>query len=220
MYKQMTINIAKALYIFVILIFTTSCFTGSSVKKFGIDKEDGVPEGLQVNHKAPDFTGKTHKGENFRLSEKLSEGPLMLFFYRGFWCPVCNDYLQDYQDSLKMVTGKGVNVVAVTPETSENIDKTREKTGTSFPIISDSARQIMKKYNVDFKVTKGYQSMIKAGKFIDIATANDQQEAHLPVPATYLINPKGTIVWRQFDPDYKNRASIADIVEAIDEQGL
>ena len=78
----------------------------------------------------------------------------------------------------------------------------------------------MKMYDVDFKVTKEYQNMIKMGKFTDIATANEQKEAYLPVPATYLISRQGTIVWRQFDPDYKNRATIADIVEAIEEQGL
>jgi peroxiredoxin len=37
----------------------------------------------------------------------------------------------------------------------------------------------------------------------------------LPIPATYIINEDGIIVWRQFDPDYKHRASVKEILNAL-----
>ena len=144
----------------------------------------------------------------------------MLFFYRGYWCPVCNDYLKDYQDSLKMISEKGVAVVAVTPETSENVSKTRNKTGAAFTIISDSTGRIMEKYDVKFKVTNGYQRMVKAGLFTDVAETNGQEKAYLPVPATYLINRDGIIEWKHFNTNYKKRASVKDILKAVEESGL
>jgi hypothetical protein len=43
-----------------------------------------------------------------------------------------------------------------------------------------------------------------------------QSEAKLLVPATYVINPKGEIVFRHFDYDYKNRASVNAMLAALD----
>lgn len=43
--------------------------------------------------------------------------------------------------------------------------------------------------------------------------SNNKQQ--LPIPATFLINKDGKIVWRQFDRDYHNRASVKDILKAI-----
>ena len=66
----------------------------------------------------------------------------------------------------------------------------------------------MKDYDVMFSVTKAYQDKVQSGLSIDIAKNNGRDAARLPVPATYIINKDGIIVAVQFDPDYKNRASV------------
>jgi peroxiredoxin len=66
----------------------------------------------------------------------------------------------------------------------------------------------MKDYEVMFTVTKAYQEKIKSSYSIDIAENNGRDAARLPVPATYIINRDGIVVALQFDPDYKNRASV------------
>jgi len=38
-----------------------------------------------VGDKAPDFSLKNYQGETVSLSAKLSEGPIVLGFYRGGW---------------------------------------------------------------------------------------------------------------------------------------
>ncbi len=38
---------------------------------------------------------------------------------------------------------------------------------------------------------------------------------NLPIPVTFIINKDGIISWRQFDPDYKNRSSVKDILNAL-----
>lgn len=39
----------------------------------------------------------------------------------------------------------------------------------------------------------------------------------LPIPATYIINKDGIIIWRQFDPNYKKRSNVSEILEALQE---
>jgi peroxiredoxin len=49
----------------------------------------------------------------------------------------------------------------------------------------------------------------------DIARTNNQKDAQLPVPATYIINTDRQIVARQFDVNYKNRASVRWVLENL-----
>ena len=66
-----------------------------------------------------------------------------------------------------------------------------------------------------FDVNEKYQNKIKKFLHTDIAQNNGQEKAKLPVPATYIINKQGVIIYKQFDYDYKNRASAEDILKAL-----
>lgn len=187
--------------------------------KYGILADDvNAPEGLQEGQPAPMFKAVDQHGEKQSLRKLLKEGPVVLLFYRGQWCPVCNRYLSGIQDSLSMIRDAGAQVVAVGPETPENLKKTVEKTGAEFLVLADQDDDIMERYDLRFQVTDSYAGKIKQYLGASIAENNDQETAMLPVPATYVIQPDGRIAYRQFDPNYKNRASVAEILEAL--QGI
>lgn len=177
--------------------------------RFGIDTtENNIPRGLEVGEKAPDFIGYDQTGKQVELKKLLEKAPVIMFFYMGKWCPVCSRYLNNYQDSLKILTDQGFNVVAITPESIENVEQTVKLHGLTFTVIYDCQEKIMRDYNVMFSVTKSYQAKIFSGLSIDIAKNNGRDVARLPVPATFIINRDGIIVAAQFDPDYNNRASV------------
>ena len=177
--------------------------------KFGIETKDShIPMGLKVGDKAPDFTGYDQNGKMLESKKILEKGPMILFFYRGKWCPACSRYLNSYQDSLNIITDQGVSIVAITPESIENVEQTVKFHNITFTVIYDCQEKIMKDYDVMFSVTKAYQDKILSSLSTDIARNNGREAARLPVPATFIINRDGFIVAVQFDPDYHNRASV------------
>jgi peroxiredoxin len=99
-------------------------------------------------------------------------------------------------------------LVAITPESIENVEQTVKLHNLTFTVIYDCQEKIMKDYDVMFSVTKAYQDKILSKFSIDIAKNNGRDTARLPVPATYIINREGIIVAVQFDPDYNNRATV------------
>jgi peroxiredoxin len=201
----------KYIYLLAIAFSLASAGYGQEINyaKYGIETKDShIPQGLKVGDKAPDFTGYDQKGKQVESKKLLEKGPLILFFYRGKWCPVCSRYLNYYQDSLKVLTDQGFNVVAITPESIENVEQTVKIHNISFTVIYDCQEKIMKDYDVMFDVTKEYQDKILTRLSIDIAKNNGRDSARLPVPATYIINREGIIVAVQFDPDYHNRATV------------
>ena len=187
-----------------------------NLSSFGIETKDShVPQGLKAGDKAPAFTGYDQKGEMVESKKLLEKGPMVLFFYRGKWCPVCSMYLKNYQDSLNLITDQDVNFIAITPESIENVEQTVKFNNISFTVIYDCQEKIMKDYDVMFNVTKDYQDKILKTHSTDIAINNGRDAARLPVPATYIINREGMIVAVQFDPDYHKRASVKWIIRNL-----
>ncbi len=201
----------RTLFLIFIVIFSNSIINGQAVdySGFGMESKDShIPVGLKIGDKAPDFTGYNQSGKMVESKKLLESGPLILFFYRGKWCSFCSRYLDSYQDSLQIITDQGFNVVAITPESVENVEQTVKAHNITFQVIYDCQEKIMRDYDVLFSVTKAYQDKVITKLSIDIAKNNGRETASLPVPATYIINRDGIIVAVQFDPDYKKRATV------------
>ena len=172
------------------------------------------PEGLKVGDKAPMFLAKNQDGKKIELKKLLKKGDVVMLFYRGQWCPYCNQQLKKMNDSLLFISAKGATVIAVTPETAENVQKTIEKTKASFSIIEDENLAIMKSYKVNFAVDENTIAKYKTYG-IDLDKANGSNSSNLPVPATYIIGKNGKIKYAFFDVNYTKRASVKEIIDHL-----
>ena len=174
------------------------------------------PEGLFINSKAPDFKVTDQHGKDIRLKDVWKDSMVVLIFYRGEWSPYCIKYLKTLEDSVHAIKSKGARLIAVTPEKTEYISKTIEKTKATYPLIYDKEMKIMKAYAVAFEVDERTVSRYKNAD-IDLATVNGQKDKiYLPITAVYIINKEGTIVYRYFEFDYKKRVSVQEILDNLD----
>ena len=169
---------------------------------------------LQVGDTAPAFKARDTQGQEVELRQLLKKGPVVLYFYRGQWCPYCNKQLSQLQDSLQTLTSRGAQVVVVTPETQDNIDKTVAKTKAAFPIVHDQDFAIMKAYHTAFTVDDATVQKYQ-GFGVDLAKANGASTSVLPVPATYVIGQNGKIKFAYFNPDYRQRATVQQVARAL-----
>jgi peroxiredoxin len=195
----------KAFFLMVVSLFT--CGLLSAQQK---------AEGLTVKTKAPDFNAKDQNGRKISLRSLRKQGPVVLLFYRGNWCPYCNKQLKELQDSLTYLTAKGASVIAITPEAVEGVDKTIKKTGAAFPIIYDEGVKISKAYQVSYEVDTATVNKYKAKWNVDFLKINQQkQKAYLPVPAVYIIDKNGTITYRFFETNYSKRPSVQELLSNL-----
>lgn len=173
-----------------------------------------APEGLFIASKAPDFKAKDQNGNEVRLKDLLKKGKVVLVFYRGQWCPYCNKALSRLQDSLQLIIDKGATLVAVSPEKSDNIALTVEKTKATYPVLHDEGLKIMKAYDVKYEMQENTVTRYRnAG--LDIEKINGDNGKFLPVPAVYIIDKESTITYRFFETDYKKRPSVKTILENL-----
>lgn len=174
----------------------------------------GVMEtALKAGDKAPDFTLRDHAGNPARLADLLAQGPVVLTWYRGVWCPYCNIQLRAYQESLPEITALGARLVAISPELADNSITTREKNQLEFTVLSDTGSAVARAYGVSYRLP---DSLIEAfnGR-LDIPAQNGDDSWELPLGATYVIAPDGTIAYAFLSADYRERAEPQAIIEAL-----
>ena len=202
----------------IILVLASICLavTSTNAQQYGIS-EHSTPEGIQVGEAAPEISLVDHSGEKYILSESLKKGPVVLVFYRGNWCPYCSRYLADLSDAMPDFNKSGAQLVGVSPESEEQVSITHEEvTGGMITLLYDEDDAIMESYDVAYDVHDSYEDKISKNKDVSIVEHNDQEEAILPVAATYVINKDGMVVYRHFDLDYSQRADIKELLTALD----
>jgi peroxiredoxin len=47
-------------------------------------------QSIKIGDQAPSFTLPNAVGRTVALAELLAQGPVVVNFYRGAWCPYCN----------------------------------------------------------------------------------------------------------------------------------
>ena len=168
-------------------------------------------EQLQKGDVAPEIIGIDQNGKSINSNEILKTNKILLVFYRGNWCPHCKKHLGSLQEHLNDFTEKGVFVVVVTPETVEKTKETAEKFKTDFSIVHDPNNKIMTDYKVIFEVNE--ENVPKYYKIVSekVKESNGDNNV-LPVPATYLIDTDGKIMYAQYDKDYTKRSNLDEIL--------
>jgi peroxiredoxin len=171
--------------------------------------------GLEIGVKAPLFEAIDSDSNTFLLKDALKSGPVVLIFYRGHWCPICSKHLAKVQDSLQYIYNKGATVIAVSPQKPEYLNKMADKTGAKFSLLYDEAYHISNAYDVTFlpksNKLRVYNSMLNA----ELKQSHSDDSQRLPIPATYIIDKEGIIVWRHFDRNYKARSNVREIVDVL-----
>lgn len=171
--------------------------------------------GLAIGDKAPEFTGRDQNGNTLQLSKLLKKGKVVIVFYRGQWCPICMPHVKRLQDSLDKIKEKGANVILISPENLENIQKTILKTNVKIPVLYDKDYKIMKGFDVDFTPRNSLKFLYNTVLRADLKNAQSDDSQTLPIPATYIIDKDRMIIWRHFNRDYKKRSKVKDILDQL-----
>ena len=115
---------------------------------------------------------------------------------------------------MQLIKDKGATLIAISPEKPENITKTVEKTKAEYSILYDEGLKIMKAYEVEFEVPENTITRYR-NSGIDLEKNNGGNGKYLPVPAIYIIDKESTVTYRFFEPDYKKRPSVLEILKNL-----
>lgn len=170
---------------------------------------------LVKGDRIPDVEVLDLEGEKLKLRDIVAEKPAAIIFYRGGWCPFCTKHLKDmgrHQDELKEL---GFQVIAISPDSPENLAEHMEKKRLNFDHYSDSGLEVSKAFGLAFRLAPDVVSKYKDSYKIDLKEwSGGTNEDVLPVPALYLVDSEGKIVFAYTNPDYRERIDAEEVLNA------
>lgn len=177
-----------------------------------------VKSALKTGDKAPLFTLPDATGTPVALAQLLKQGPTIVMFYRGGWCPYCNLELRAYQRLLPEIRNAGGQLIAISPQAPDTSLSTAEKNALAYPVLSDVNTDAARGFGILFTLPDYLQKLYSSlGHGMDVVNANGQWT--LPLPATYVIGKDGVIIAHHVDTDYRKRmepqAALDAIVKAV-----
>jgi len=174
---------------------------------------DGA-KGLTVGDEAPRFTLPNASGQSVSLEDLLQNGPVIVTFYRGGWCPYCNLELRAYQRELGKIEANGATLVAISPETPDHSLSTQEKNDLAFQVLSDVENVVARQFDLVFDMPDYLIDVYKASG-LDVAGHNGNEDWQLPKPATFIIQPSGKISFADVPDDYTKRTDPSAVIKLL-----
>jgi peroxiredoxin len=169
---------------------------------------------LKAGDKAPLFTLKDPEGNSVSSASLLANGPLVVSFYRGVWCPYCNMELQALEAAKPEFERLGAKLVAISPQTPVNSRKSVRQNNLSFPILSDANNDVANAFGLKFALADYLIELYKSLKN-ELPAFNGDSSWTLPMPGRFVIAPDRTIVYAEVNPDYTIRPEPETMVPAL-----
>ncbi len=173
---------------------------------------EAVP--LQAGVAVPAVTLQDAEGQSVKLSDFYADGPLVIVFFRGSWCPICTRHFQAVMKAQPEIAKLGAKLVAISPDSVENTKGNTTKLNPPFPLLSDADLAATRAFGLAFTVDD--ITLAKYKQFgIDLEKASGHKHHALPVPAVYIVDRAGKIVFAHSNPDYSQRLDVETILAEL-----
>ena len=171
---------------------------------------------VQAGEQAPEFTLLNTRAKPVSLASLLEQGPVVLNFYRGAWCPYCNLELKALHDVLPEITALGASLVSISPNVMEKSAAFASDNPFGFDILSDVDNIVAHEYRLVFTLADKLRPIYdQFGIDLPVFDGNDRFE--LPMPATYVLRPDGKVAAGFVHEDYTQRMEPAAIIESLEQ---
>ncbi|MEV4142843.1 peroxiredoxin-like family protein [Amycolatopsis sp. NPDC049691] len=162
----------------------------------------------EVGDKIEDFTLPAADGTPVSLGDLVADGPAVLVFYRGQWCPYCNLTLRTYQQELlPELTARNASLVAISPQKPDGPLPDLE-----FPVLSDVGSTVARGLGLSYPVSASVREAMQT-LGTDLEQVNGSWE--LVHPAVVVVDRDRVLRFVDVHPDFVTRTEPAEILKAL-----
>ncbi|MFZ0947769.1 MAG: peroxiredoxin-like family protein [Candidatus Sulfotelmatobacter sp.] len=169
---------------------------------------------LRVGSRIPEFQLQDHDSESVSSSDLLAKRRLVLCFIRGRWCPFCIGQMEAMNLVLPAIERAGGTLAAVSPQTVKQAFFMRDQHKLRFPLLFDAGNNIARQFGLTYRVSDEQQAVYQRA-FVNLPFVNGDDSWELPIPATYIIDRDGTVLYASANEDYAERPEPRDILRVL-----
>jgi len=169
---------------------------------------------LPVGAKAPPFELQDQDGKPVSSSSLLAAGKLAVCFIRGRWCPFCVGQMEAMNLIQPQIEESGATLVAISPQNVKQSFFMHDQYRLRFPLLSDAGNRVARQFGLTYRVPAA-QEVVYHRAFINLPFANGDDSWELPIPATYILDRDGTVIYASANEDYRERPEPLDLVSFL-----
>ena len=169
---------------------------------------------LPVGAKAPAFELQDHDGKKFRSTDLLAQGRLVLTFIRGRWCPFCVGQMEAMNLILPQIEQARASFAAISPQTVKQSYFMHDQHKLRFPLLSGAGNKVARQFGLTYRVPPLQEAVYRRAS-VNLPFTNGDDSWELPIPATYILDRDGRILYASASEDYTERPEPSDILKAL-----
>jgi peroxiredoxin len=169
---------------------------------------------LPFGAKAPQFELQDHNGTVIRSTDLLAAGRLVLCFMRGRWCPFCVGQLEAMNLIVPQFEQAGAILATISPQTVKQSFFMRDQHKLRFPLLSDAGNKVARQFGLTYRVPSAQEAIYRRA-FVNLPFTNGDDSWELPIPATFIVDRDGTILYASANEDYTDRPEPIEILNSL-----
>lgn len=115
---------------------------------------------------------------------------------------------------LSEIEQAGASLVGISPQTVKQSFFMHDQHKLRFALLSDPGNSVTRQFGLAYRVPEKQEAVYRRA-FVSIPVTNGDDTWELPIPATYIIDRDGTILYASANEDYTERAEPKDIVREL-----
>jgi peroxiredoxin len=175
------------------------------------DATDVDPGRLVPRQAVPALSVSTLGGGRWTLHEQTPSRFSMVVFYRGFHCPVCHTYMKELDRLLPEFINRGIGVIALSSDTQERAEMTREKWGLE---------QVTMGYGLTIAKAREWGLYISSSR--GKSSSGVEEPSIFSEPGLFVLRPDHTLYWASIStmpfarPHFNEMLQAFDFVQKLD----
>lgn len=171
-------------------------------------------EAPAVGDLMPPFALPSRANTIVDLESLIADGPVVISFNRGHWCPFCKIELKTIASYHEQIARYGARVVSIVPDRQEFAGKLPADILDKVTILSDIDHGYSLSIGIVMWIGNRVSELMSGhGYRLEEYQGNDGW--FLPLPATFVVGADGRILGRRVDPDFRTRMDVDDILKAL-----
>ncbi len=163
---------------------------------------------------APNIELPDHDGIIVRSSDLLVRRRLVICFIRGRWCPFCVGQMEAMNPVLRLIQEAGATLIAISPQTVKQSYFMHDQHRLRFPLLSDVGNRVARQFGLVYRVPAAQEAIYRRA-FVNLPFTNGDDSWELPIPATFVLDRDGRILYGSANEDYTERPEPAEILRAL-----
>jgi peroxiredoxin len=155
---------------------------------------------LLIGEKFPSVELLDPDSQPIKLNELIKKKKSIVIFYRGGWCPYCNEHLSDVAKMEDRLVALGYQIIAISPDAPQFLKPTEVKNSLSYKLLSDQKGTLIKSVGLAYKAPAYNEKNL-------IESQADKALQFLPVTSLFILSRDGEILFEHINPNFKNRIS-------------